>query len=106
MRRLGPVAALLAATGGASAMDVEITQLAFDLGALLASEEPCGLSYDQAAIAAFIDANVPPDAMSFSGDLTSATGLAEWQIEDQTESARTAHCASVTRTARYFGFID
>jgi hypothetical protein len=105
MRNLVASAAVLAATA-ASAMDVEVTQLAFDLGALLASEEPCGLAYDQAAIAAFIDANVPPDAMSFSGDLTSATTVAAWQIEDQTESARTAHCASVTRTARHFGFIE
>lgn len=87
-----------------SAQDLDA--LARDLGMILASEEPCELSYDTEAVTGFIDDNVPPDALGFSTDLQRMTAGQAYQIEDQTPSARAAHCRAVENAARHHGFIE
>lgn len=86
--------------------DLEMLSFATELGSVLASEETCGLSYDQDAIAAFIAQTGPADQMGFASQLNMATRGQALMIKDQSASARTAHCAAITATARHFGFIE
>jgi len=90
----------------AFASDVEMMAVSSEIAGLLASEEICGLSYDQAAISAFISERVDPEWVGFASQLDMVAKGASMMFQDQTESARTAHCAAITRTARAFGFIE
>jgi hypothetical protein len=81
------------------------TNIAIQLGNILGSEEPCGLSYDPAAIEAFIEKNVAADDMEFPGTLDMMTRAATRQIKEQGASAKTAHCSQVRRVAKANGFI-
>lgn len=96
------IAALLAC--GPSAFAKDSMTLAHSLGQVLASEKPCGLSFDQAAIEAFIDKNVDPSDMQFSGTLTVMTGGAEYEIQQMSTSQKTAHCRQIQRVAKSYGF--
>lgn len=78
--------------------------LANELGNILASETPCDLSYDQAAIEKFINSKVKEDDMSFPGMLNLMTNGAERQIANMSPSAKTAHCTQVKRVAKRYGF--
>ncbi|MBB4955345.1 hypothetical protein H4S14_003381 [Agrobacterium vitis] len=78
--------------------------LANELGNLLASEGPCGLSYDQAAIEKFINSNVKDDDMRFPGTLSIMTKGAEVQIGNMSPSAKTAHCTQIKRIAKRYAF--
>jgi hypothetical protein len=108
MRHLISACLLSAAPGLATAqsMDLESMMLAQSLGTLLASEAFCGLQYDQAAIAAFIATEVSPDDMQFAPTLQMMTLGASSELEGMSASAKTAHCASVTQSARHHKFID
>lgn len=80
--------------------------LASQLGSVLAAEEFCGLTYDQEAIAAFINAEVAEDDLGFASMLQMQTqGLAVMQ-EEMNASQKTAHCAQTQRVARSYGFVD
>jgi len=83
----------------------ESMQLAMNLGTVLGSEEACGLQYDQSAISAWIDQNVEPSDMEFASSLNMMTGGTRYAIEDMSQSALTAHCRTIERTARHFGFV-
>lgn len=84
----------------------DVVRTASELGAMLGAEAGCGLAYDQAAIDAFIDAEVPPDAMEFPGYLTLMTDNAASTVAAMSDRDRATHCHAVERTARHFGFID
>lgn len=84
----------------------ENMQKAQELGSILAAEEYCGLSYDQNAIASWIDQNVDPGDMGFAGTLEMMTQGAQFDLSSKSASSKTAHCHSVERTARHYGFID
>lgn len=86
--------------------DYDVSVLASRLGTMLASEQICGLDYDQQAISGFIDANVTGAALGFASELRANTGLAGYDLDEMTDSARTAHCRSVENTARHLGFIE
>lgn len=79
--------------------------MATELGAVLASEALCNLSYDQAAITAWVNLNVAPDDMSFAPYLQSVVTYTPQTYADLTESAKTAHCAAITQTATHYGFL-
>ncbi len=85
--------------------DLERMNVAMALGDLLASEEACGLTYDQDAIAAYIDKHVPAEDMEFSSNLTMMTMGQKAQLADMSVSQRTAHCRQVGRVAKANGFI-
>lgn len=107
MNRLLMVAASIALSGPALAMDdLERSQLAMDLGSVLASEEPCGLTYSSGAIEKFIDQKVPADDMGFPSELSMMTSGAEFQIKEMTPAAKTAHCRQIKRVAKSFGFTE
>lgn len=79
--------------------------IAGDLGTVLGSEKVCGLTYDQDAISVWIDNNTDASDMGFAGTLSMMTQGAEFQLRSLSESARTAHCRAVSRTAQHYGFI-
>jgi len=89
----------------ASAQSLKSMNLASELGTVLASEELCGLSYDQDAIAAFIEQNVPADDMGFASNLQMMTEGQAFNLRDMSTSARTAHCTQIRRVAISYGFI-
>ncbi|UWU80723.1 signal recognition particle [Bradyrhizobium huanghuaihaiense] len=78
--------------------------LANELGSILASEKVCGLTYDQAAIAAFVEQRVPANDMSFPSTLNMMVTGNAVQIEGLSPSAKTAHCTQVRRVAKSYGF--
>jgi hypothetical protein len=86
--------------------DADAMRLVQDLGAVLASEEMCGLAYDQDAITAFIGRNVDPDNLSFTSLLGTATRMAANGYETISQSLKTAHCAQTARVAKTYGFIN
>lgn len=74
------------------------------LGSVLASEEPCGLTYDQSAIEAYISKNVKADDMQFPSTLQMMTEGQKYQMKDMSASQMTAHCAQIKRLAKSYGF--
>ncbi|MCO5082631.1 MAG: signal recognition particle [Rhizobiaceae bacterium] len=98
------IVATALSAGAASAQGLESMQIANELGTVIASEEVCGLSYDQAAIEAFIAKKVSADDMSFASTLNMMVMGTEAQIGDMSASAKTAHCAQIKRVAKSYGF--
>ncbi|SDO20178.1 hypothetical protein SAMN04488061_0552 [Filomicrobium insigne] len=84
--------------------DMERFEIASNLARVIAAEEACGLSYDQAAIAAYVDKMVPPDDMKFPGELAMSTSGARFELEQMSKSAKTAHCRQIERVAKSHGF--
>jgi hypothetical protein len=89
----------------ALSQDIATMQKAQELGTVLGAEGKCGFSYDQDAISDWIDANVPPDDMSFASMLDTMTRGTQFQMEDMSQSSLTAQCRAVERTAKHFGFV-
>lgn len=81
-------------------------QTATQLSTILGSEAFCGLTYDQAAIQAYVDAAVAPDDLAFAGNLNLMTLGQRGMNDSMSPSQKTAHCAAVIKTARHYGFID
>lgn len=86
--------------------DLARMNLATDLGSVIGSEEPCGLTYNQEAIEKFIDNKVPGDDMGFTSMLSMMTDGTALQIKDMSTSAKTAHCRQIKRVAKSYGFIE
>ena len=107
---IGVSFALLLAAGGlflparASAQGMDSMALAVNLGDVLASEAFCGLTYDQAAIGAFINKNVKAEDMGFTSTLQMMTEGKEIDLQKMSPSAKTAHCVQIARVARSYGF--
>ncbi|WP_276946668.1 hypothetical protein [Haematobacter massiliensis] len=101
---LAACTAALMLSGPASAASP--LSLANDLGSILASETVCGLTYDQAAITAWIEKEVPADAMDFPGRLQTMTRGYSRQLANMGASEKTAHCSAVKRIASNFGFTS
>jgi hypothetical protein len=97
---------LLVATIATTASAQSPFGVANDLGALLASEEPCGLAFDHDAIDRYIDSHVDAADMGFASQLSSMTRLAARDLEQHSESHRRAHCRAMERSARHHGFIE
>jgi hypothetical protein len=90
----------------AQAQSMDTIKLASDLGTLLGSEKVCNLTYSEIAITMWIDVKVPPEDMSFASALSMMTESTAYGLQDISESARTAHCRSIERTAKHYGFIE
>ena len=96
---------LMFAAGPALAQNLEAMQLANELGALLAAEEHCGLSFDQAAIERFMAEQPAAADLSFPQNLVLMTQGQSYMLEAQTSSQKVAHCAAVKAAARKAGFL-
>lgn len=91
---------------GASAKKLSYTDVAHQLGNVIASEVPCGLSYNQDAIARFIEENVSDSEMGFASMLSLMTDGASVSIGQLTSSGKTAHCTQIRRVAKKYGFVE
>lgn len=98
------LAAIGSATAAFAQNDFESMQIATDLGSVLASEEMCGLNYDQSAIEAFIVDKVPADDMGFASTLHMMTEGSKFNMKSMSASAKSAHCAQIKRVAKSYGF--
>ncbi len=106
MQRSILLAALCTVPLPLAAQSLDSMRVAKDLGTILAAEEFCDLSYDQEAISNWIDENTDPADMGFSSTLNMMTEGSAFQLRDMSESSKTAHCRSIERTARHYGFVD
>ena len=86
--------------------DNDRLRLALDLGTLIGSEKQCGFNYEQQAIRAYIDQRVPVDDISFVRNLNMFTRGMSRDIEQMSESAKTAHCEQIHRATRAVGFLQ
>lgn len=105
MRTLVVGAVALFLTSQASAMDLQTMQLADQLGTMLASEEACGLAFDQDAIERYVEDKVPAADMGFVSMLNTMVTGNKFQLGSMSASTKTAHCAQVRRAARAHGFL-
>lgn len=96
---------LVAAPLPSLGQDLDSMNTAYKLGTVLGAEARCGFSYDQAGISAWIDANTDPADMEFAANLAAMTQGAEFNFDSLSESAKTAHCRAIERTAQHYGFI-
>jgi len=84
----------------------ESMEMATNLGSVIASEEFCSLTFDQDAIELWIDEKVDPEDMSFPSTLNMMVIGSEFQYKEMSKSAKTAHCRSIKRIAKQYGFIE
>jgi hypothetical protein len=105
MMRIALASAALLFTSAAVGQDLKSMTLANELGSVLASESLCELSYDQAAITAFIEKRVRADDLAFASTLRAMTSGQEFQMRSMTPSAKTAHCTQIRRVAKANGFV-
>ena len=101
-----PLLLALLVPGALRAQSLESMNVANQLGTVLASEEFCGLSYDQAAIEKFIEEKVAADDMGFASNLQVMTEGQRYSLKDMSASSRTAHCAQIRRVAKSYEFIE
>lgn len=96
---------LIGLAGMAQAQGFEVMSQGNALGKVIASEEYCGLSFDQTAISGWVDANIPAEAMDFPQYLDMGIAAETYEQDARSGSAKTAHCAAIRRTAAHFDFI-
>ena len=65
-----------------------------------------GFEYDQAAIAAYIESEVPADDMSFASTLQMMVQGQGYQLDQMSKSSTTAHCTQIGRVAKSYKFIQ
>lgn len=106
LKHLSAGAMLLMTALPAAGQSLSSMNVATNLGAVLASEDFCGLAYDQKAIAAYIEKNVKATDMDFPQTLTMMTKGAELQLKELSPSEKTARCTQVVRLAKSYGFIS
>jgi hypothetical protein len=106
MKRALTAIAVAAAFLPASSNAKDSTDIALALGTVLASEEFCGLNYDQAAIQEFIRKRVSPDDMDFPSSLESMTAGVRIENQTMSDSAKIAHCTQIARIAKSYGFTQ
>ena len=75
--------------------------VAVELGSVIASEELCGLTYNQAAIRAFIEKNVDADDTQFAVTLEAMVETGRWGFKDTSSKDRALHADR--RVAKSFG---
>lgn len=106
MSRCYFAAVFLSITTMSHAQSLDSKQKAQELGSILASEEMCGLEYDQDAISRWIDENTDPADIAFASTLSMMIEGSKFYFEEMSTSSKTAHCRSIERTTRHFGFIQ
>lgn len=106
MRLLIAAVVAVAASHSAGAETVSKAKATIELGSIFGSEKICGLSLNQDAITAWIAANVSPEEMGFADSLNGAATFQAHLYSEQSTTARAAHCAAITRTAKHYGFIE
>ncbi len=102
-----PVILVALTVGSAShAEQRSATQVADELGGLLASEGFCDLSFEPGAIRRYVDDNLEPGEANFPSYLGTVIRIGERNNANLSPSAKVAHCHAVSRIARHYGFIE
>jgi hypothetical protein len=96
----------LAAVSQTFSASADSTSTASALGNLLASESFCDMTYNQSAIAAYIEREVAADDMRFNGMLSLMTSGHEIGLQELSPAGRIAHCTQARRVARSHNFIE
>lgn len=97
---------LIATVAFAAPAVASSTNTAIALGTVLASEEICGLTYNQDAIGKYIEQNVAADDMQFASTLQMMTDGTRLNLQEMGKSQLTAHCAQIKRVAKSYGFTS
>ena len=103
---LSVVSVVIAGALPVAAQDLDLFNLANELGMILASADHCGFAFEREAVDAYVAARVPPDAVGFASDLHGAVTVANLTLPSQSDTVKAAHCAVVGQTARHFGFME
>lgn len=98
-------AAALVAAWAVEARADNSSMIAFDLGDVIGSEKACGLSFDQEAIARFVETKVPSSDLRFTDRMGKSARIMESRIDKFGSSQKTAHCVQVRRIAETYGFV-
>jgi hypothetical protein len=98
------IACAIAGTPAFAWDDLQRMTAAQAVGSILASEEYCGLKYDQDAVSAYVEKTVPADDMEFASMLHVMTEGAKFNLQDMSESQKAAHCTQTRRVAANYGF--
>lgn len=83
--------------------DTALRALAEPIGVVLGSEEACKLVVDRAAVDAYIEANVPAEAIQFTDMVQGITAYQRLRIEGMSAAQLQAHCTTVRRFAGQSG---
>lgn len=93
--------------GGNIADEEDLDRLSFllTIAEIITSQEFCDFTYDQDAIAAFIEENVPANDMRFNSDLMLAEVGRIYAHKSFNASQKTAHCMQMGQVSKSYGFI-
>jgi len=105
MLRLVAVAAAILATGAAFSQTIEEQMQAREIANILASEEPCKLSYNQSAIQKLIDAKLKASDINSPVMIPYYTNATAMKIEKISPSQLTAHCVQMKRVSEHYGLL-
>lgn len=106
MKSFATFIALLAGLNVPTVVLTDSSEVASQLGTVIASEEFCDLKYNQDAVQKFIEQNVKADDMEFPENLAMAIRVRLSDNSDISSSAKTAHCAQIRRIAKSYDFVD
>lgn len=96
---------VMASTAPLMADPLEDMSNASGLGTLMGAESYCGLTYDQAAITAYVTKITPKGDLNFAQMIDAARMGEEFAQKDRPDSGKTAHCAAIAKAAADHGFI-
>lgn len=94
--------AMAASTASAQLSTYEMRE---ELATVVAAEEYCGLTYDQEAIFAYVEANAPTDDIYFATDLRLAIEIEVSRLSEMMDLTKNTHCRAVETVAGQRGFL-
>jgi hypothetical protein len=96
------ISVIVLASSPALAADVNFEN---EFGALLGAEEPCGMTFDKAAVQAYIEKHVDAHDIGFAPNVTMMAQGQKLQYDGLSESAQLVFCTQQRRVAKQFGFV-
>lgn len=109
---LAAAAALLASAAAAEeaapavADSAQQRDITIAVATVVAGEEPCGLRYNQDAIAAYLELYLPADSAAFPATFNVQVTATRASLGGMTESQKTAFCTQVRRLAEHMAFTN
>ncbi len=77
----------------------------YELGLIVGSAAICGYALNEAAVLAYVEANIPASNMRFASDFQMHTGYHRRQAEKLGPLEIKVHCAAARRSAEYLGLL-
>lgn len=85
--------------------DLEVFNLASQLGNIVGSADGCGIAIDQNGVSAWIGKHMPNGDIRFANQMTGQATIAEINLTNMTPTQKMAHCLSVEAAARGEGML-